>query len=453
MTSPYGGGFGAYQPPGGGLGAGTPLGGGGAPGSLLGGDRYGHTPMTGGQGAMGSAGRYGGSLLAGGGAYQGGGLGAGGGATLAGSGHDHGSYGDLRATPGSGIGRHQQPFAPMLFSSPGASALGTGGRGGQSGGWNDSPAPGVGAQGSAHGRAGTAGYFTGGGGGGGVGGAGPTAATPGGGSHHRATGGSFFGGGDVTPASTGRRVFGANRENQPRTSDGDGSNRAGANTGGSLRSGAGGKSGGALDSGHVGTPWGDKGVAKGVSPVRGLNAFADAAVVDDDDDGSTTNEAWVTVFGFPPGSLASVLEAFQRDGDVVTHDSFVRQGSGSGDRIIRGTDSGPNWVHVRFATGAGAARALRRNGTKVSGVMVGVRRLDDDARAVVEREHGGAGLLAASSTGDRAGTPSGRRIVRPVAGMSAPGARPSRFQPSREGVALQPRRSVWNNIVEIVFGL
>ena len=55
MTSPYGGGFGAYQP-GGGLGAGTPLGGAGAPGSLLGGDRYGGTAMTGGQGAMGSAG-------------------------------------------------------------------------------------------------------------------------------------------------------------------------------------------------------------------------------------------------------------------------------------------------------------------------------------------------------------------------------------------------------------
>ena len=114
-------------------------------------------------------------------------------------------------------------------------------------------------------------------------------------------------------------------------------------------------------------------------------------------------------------------------------------------------------MHVRFATGAGAARALRRNGTKVSGVMVGVRRLDDDARAVVEREHGGAGLLARASSGERGGGGGlghgGRRIVRPVAGMSAPGARPSRFQPSREGVALQPRRSVWNNIVEIVFGL
>ena len=65
-------------------------------------------------------------------------------------------------------------------------------------------------------------------------------------------------------------------------------------------------------------------------------------------------------------------------------------------------ESGPNWVHVRFATGAGAARALRRNGTKVSGVMVGVRRLDDDARAVVEREHGGAGLIARAS-GERGG--------------------------------------------------
>ena len=46
-----------------------------------------------------------------------------------------------------------------------------------------------------------------------------------------------------------------------------------------------------------------------------------------DADGSP-NEAWVTVFGFPPGSLAAVLEAFQRDGDVVTHDSFASYGAG-----------------------------------------------------------------------------------------------------------------------------
>ena len=115
-----------------------------------------------------------------------------------------------------------------------------------------------------------------------------------------------------------------------------------------------------------------------------------------DADGSP-NEAWVTVFGFPPGSLAAVLEAFQRDGDVVTHDSFASSAPANASGGANENESGPNWVHVRFATGAGAARALRRNGTKVSGVMVGVRRLDDDARAVVEREHGGAGLLARAS--------------------------------------------------------
>lgn len=395
--------------------------------------------MTGGQGAMGSAGRYGGSLLAGGGGYQGGGLGAGGSATLAGSGHDHGSYGDLRAAPGSGIARHQQPFAPMLFSSPGASA-GLGRGAGLGFDASASPATQGGQGPAAQGRAGTAGYFT-------TGGTahGPAArGTPG--SHGPAARGSFFGGGaaagDVTPVS-GRRVFGANRSSiEARTSDG-----------------AGGKSA-ALDSGHVGTPWGDKGKP---SPVRGLNATGGGLFGNDpgasgdgsgmnDADGSP-NEAWVTVFGFPPGSLAAVLEAFQRDGDVVTHDSFASSADTS---RASENESGPNWVHVRFATGAGAARALRRNGTKVSGVMVGVRRLDDDARAVVEREHGGAGLLA-NASGERAGggglAHGGRRIVRPVAGMSAPGARPSRFQPSKEGVALQPRRSVWNNIVEIVFGL
>ena len=120
-----------------------------------------------------------------------------------------------------------------------------------------------------------------------------------------------------------------------------------------------------------------------------------------DADGSP-NEAWVTVFGFPPGSLAAVLEAFQRDGDVVTHDSFASSAPANTSGGANENESGPNWVHVRFATGAGAARALRRNGTKVSGVMVGVRRLDDDARAVVEREHGGAGLLARASSGSAA---------------------------------------------------
>ena len=150
-------------------------------------------------------------------------------------------------------------------------------------------------------------------------------------------------------------------------------------------------------------------------------------------------DAWVTVFGFPPGELTAVLSAFQRDGDVMTHDSFSEGSEGS---------ESVNWVHVRFASRGGAQRALRRNGTMVARCMVGVRRLGPDDRAHVERAYGGEGLGVNHADGV-----GGKRIVRPAPGGFAPGARPSRFQPSREGIALQPRRSWWNNFVEFVFGL
>ena len=209
--------------------------------------------MTGGHGAMGSGNRYGGSLLAGdrAGGYQSSGLGAGGLMGSAGHNQHGGSYGDLGGAPGSGIARSQQPFAPMLFSSPGGSALG-----GRVGGGYDpsalgSPAHG-GLGGAANGgaggfggaRASTAGYFTGGAANGGA------VHTPG--SHGLDRRGSFFGAGERTPmTSGGRRVFGGGASGaEPRTSDGD---RGTPNTGGSLRGGS-----KTLDSGHVGTPWGDK---------------------------------------------------------------------------------------------------------------------------------------------------------------------------------------------------
>lgn len=444
-SSPYGGGGFGYQQPGG-LGGGTPLGG-GAPGSLLGGDRYGGTPLTGGHGAMGSGNRYGGSLLAGdrAGGYQSSGLGAGGLMGSAGGHNQHGgSYGDLGGAPGSGIGRSQQPFAPMLFASPGGSALG-----GRVGGGYDpsalgSPAHG-GLGGAANGgaggfggaRASTAGYFTGGAANGGA------VHTPG--SHGLDRRGSFFGAGERTPmTSGGRRVFGGGASGaEPRTSDGD---RGTPNTGGSLRGGS-----KTLDSGHVGTPWGDKNAGGGGggaganrsprSPGRGgaapINPSLDPE--DDDENGGAMQDAWVTVFGFPPGELTAVLSAFQRDGDVMTHDSFSEGSEGS---------ESVNWVHVRFASRGGAQRALRRNGTMVARCMVGVRRLGPDDRAHVERAYGGEGLGVNHADGV-----GGKRIVRPAPGGFAPGARPSRFQPSREGIALQPRRSWWNNFVEFVFGL
>jgi hypothetical protein len=246
--------------------------------------------------------------------------------------------------------------------------------------------------------------------------------------------------------SGGRRVFGGGASGaEPRTSDGD---RGTPNTGGSLRGGS-----KTLDSGHVGTPWGDKSGTGGGggaganrsprSPGRGgaapINSSLDPE--DDDENGGAMQDAWVTVFGFPPGELTAVLSAFQRDGDVMTHDSFSEGSDGSNSESV-------NWVHVRFASRGGAQRALRRNGTMVARCMVGVRRLGPDDRAHVERAYGGEGLGVNHADGV-----GGKRIVRPAPGGFAPGARPSRFQPSREGIALQPRRSWWNNFVEFVFGM
>ena len=77
-----------------------------------------------------------------------------------------------------------------------------------------------------------------------------------------------------------------------------------------------------------------------------------------DADGSP-NEAWVTVFGFPPGSLAAVLEAFQRDGDVVTHDSFASlapaNGLGGRQRKRVGTQLGARAVRDGRGGGEGAS--------------------------------------------------------------------------------------------------
>ena len=211
--------------------------------------------MTGGQGAMGSAGRPAACSPAG--VRTRAAASAPAAATLAGSGHDHGSYGDLAPPPAAASADTSSPS--RRCASPGAPRSGRTGRqrGFRAPAPREEPRPAP--------DAGTAGYFTGGGGGGTAHG-GTAQGTPG--SHHAGVSRSFFGGtagGDVTPAS-GRRVFGANRENQPRTSDGTAGGGA-TNTGGSLRSGAGGKST-ALDSGHVGTPWGDKGLA-GAAPVEG----------------------------------------------------------------------------------------------------------------------------------------------------------------------------------------
>ena len=287
--------------------------------------------------------------------------------------------------PGSAT---QQPYAPLLFSSPGAAHGGAGAYGG-------SPAP-------SHAGAGTAGYFTGGG-------AGPVL-TPGGSAR------GFFGGGvhggtpGAHPSAGGKRIFGGGVATDAPPSGGDRSPRLGPSSAANDAT-----------AGHMGTPWADRRARR--ERAEASRDDLDLAADPDVPSSSASSSRWVTVFGYAPDRLADVLRELQRDGDILRHE-------GDGDA---------NWRHVQFSDVEGARRALRRDGRRVGGAMVGVKpaTAEDVSRLDDRRDE----------------TDAPARVVRPAAGMTAPSARAHRVRPTREGVALQPRRSAWGKIVEFVFGM
>ncbi len=147
------------------------------------------------------------------------------------------------------------------------------------------------------------------------------------------------------------------------------------------------------------------------APVLSSRAFAGEVLSEAD------AEYWVTVYGFTRDEKAVVLREFQRDGDIVNFGTFSDDGAPS------------NWLHVRFATKESARRAQRRNGQNISGIMVGVKALDDKARADIALGGVGEGRISRS------------------------GSQVRRVAPSRDGIALQPRqRTTMDKLVEFVFG-
>jgi hypothetical protein len=94
--------------------------------------------------------------------------------------------------------------------------------------------------------------------------------------------------------------------------------------------------------------------------------------------------------------------------------------------------------------------------------MVGVAPLDARSRAKLRDMYGDEGLARREPReGDPSfsrarRTPGGsgpRRIVRARAGgAAAPSSRPHCWRPTRDGVALQPRRAFWDKVTEFVFG-
>lgn len=128
-------------------------------------------------------------------------------------------------------------------------------------------------------------------------------------------------------------------------------------------------------------------------------------------------EHWVTVYGFTRDEKSLVLREFQRDGDIVNFGTFSDVGASS------------NWLHVRFATKESARRAMRRNGQTISGIMVGVKSLDEKSKADISSGGAGEGLI------------------------SRGGSQVRRVAPSRDGITIQPRqRTTMDKVVEFVFG-
>ncbi|GAA5903710.1 hypothetical protein JCM6882_003393 [Rhodosporidiobolus microsporus] len=133
----------------------------------------------------------------------------------------------------------------------------------------------------------------------------------------------------------------------------------------------------------------------------------------------------VHIFGFPPSALDLVLDYFSQFGEVVSKTP---------------SPEGGNWITLAYAQPWSAARAARKNGEVLGGVlMVGVKALDEDAlkRALAGAE--GEAIHASSGAGTpvprppptAVSTPSG--VGRPVNVLGPQSAFKAQPTPTRKG--------------------
>jgi nuclear pore complex protein Nup53 len=142
-------------------------------------------------------------------------------------------------------------------------------------------------------------------------------------------------------------------------------------------------------------------------------------------------DTWVTVYGFPPEDLATVLREFQRCGDVLQWGTF-------------GAGAGANFVHIQYQTRYGAQRALLKGGEQLSSTLiVGVKPLDPRHRAAVE---GGAG-------GGGGGSPGGPRVGRGGGLAAAAAARPYRVEAAAAAALPTRGAGLWDKLQQFVIGV
>ncbi|GBF96127.1 hypothetical protein Rsub_08875 [Raphidocelis subcapitata] len=141
------------------------------------------------------------------------------------------------------------------------------------------------------------------------------------------------------------------------------------------------------------------------------------------------DDTWVTVYGFPPEELASVLREFQACGDVLQWGSF-------------GAGAGANFVHIQYQTRYGAQRAMLRGGEQLSATLiVGVKPLDPRHRQLVEAAGGGPAA---------AGSPDGLRVGR--GGGAAAAVRPYRVEAAAAAALPQRGTGLWQKLSQFVIG-
>ncbi|GAA5825670.1 hypothetical protein JCM11251_000330 [Rhodosporidiobolus azoricus] len=142
---------------------------------------------------------------------------------------------------------------------------------------------------------------------------------------------------------------------------------------------------------------------------------------------SSSSEGYpVNIFGFPPSALDLVLDYFSQFGEVVSKTP---------------SPEGGNWITLSYAQPWSAARAARKNGEILGGViMVGVKAVDEDSlkRALAGAE-GDSGVHSASGTGTpvprpppaAVSTPSG--VGKPVNVLGPQSAFKAQPTPTRKG--------------------
>lgn len=107
---------------------------------------------------------------------------------------------------------------------------------------------------------------------------------------------------------------------------------------------------------------------------------------------SSTEGYAVNVFGFPASATDLILDFFSQFGDIVSKTPSTEGG---------------NWVTIVYAQPWSAARAVRKNGEVLGGVlMVGVKAVDEDGlRRALAGGEGGNEVVPSSQGPQRTHTP------------------------------------------------